>query len=63
MVFIAVQSSNFIQVSIGTSGLFLYFFAVCIIMTIFVGVFVPETHGNLYGRKIEKIVRDENIGA
>ena len=62
MVFIAVQSSNFIQVSIGTSGLFLYFFAVCLFMTIFVGVFVPETHGNLYERKIET-VRDEDIGA
>ena len=62
MVFIAVQSSNFIQVSIGTSGLFLYFFAVCLFMTIFVGVFVPETHGNLYERKIDT-VRDEDIGA
>merc|ERR1711955_76802 len=39
MVFFAVQTSSLIQGFIGTAGLFLYFFGICIFMTIFVGVF------------------------
>merc|ERR1712243_209936 len=55
MVFFAVQTSSLIQGFIGTAGLFLYFFGICIFMTIFVGVFVPETNWNLYGQKSETV--------
>ena len=50
MVFLAVQTSNIILSFVGTGGLFLYFCGVCFLMTIFVAVFVPETHGKMYNQ-------------
>ena len=50
MIFIAVQSSNILLSFIGTGGLFLYFCLICLLKTIFIVIFVPETHGNLYNQ-------------
>jgi hypothetical protein len=48
IIFAAVQTTNPIIEMVGNSGLFIYFCAVCAVNTIFIAVFVPETHGKLY---------------
>jgi len=48
LIFVAVQTTNPIIQMVGNSGLFIYFCAVCAIKTVFIAVFVPETHGKLF---------------
>jgi len=48
MIFLAVQTTHPILQLVGTSGLFVYFCAVCAVKTVFIAIFVPETHGKLY---------------
>jgi len=48
MIFSAVQTTNPIIEIIGNAGLFTYFCSVCAVNTVFIAVFVPETHGKLY---------------
>jgi len=61
MIFLAVQTSNLLIGILGTGGLFLYFCSICGLMTIFVTIFVPETHGRLYEqrRKLETFLNAE----
>ena len=48
MIFIAVQTTGPIIELVGNSGLFVFFCFVCAIKTVFVIIFVPETHGKTY---------------
>ena len=47
-IFAAVQTTNPILAAVGNSGLFIFFCAVCALNTIFIALFVPETHGKTY---------------
>ena len=51
MIFLAVQTSNIILAHLGTSGLFFYFSGICAMMTLFIALFVPETHGKTFDNK------------
>ena len=48
MIFIAVQTTTPIINLVGNSGLFVFFCSVCAVKTIFVVIFVPETHGKTF---------------
>jgi len=50
MIFLAVQTSNMIMGWLGTAGLFLYFSGICMLMTLFIAVCVPETGGKMYNQ-------------
>ena len=51
MIFIAVQTTGPIIDLVGNSGLFVFFCLVCAIKTIFVVIFVPETHGKTFAQR------------
>ena len=48
MIFLAVQSTAPILTLVGNSGLFFFFCLICTVKTIFIILFVPETHGRRY---------------
>lgn len=54
IIFLAVQTTQPIMELVGSSGLFTYFCTVCAVNTIFIAVFVPETHGKLFSDSQKK---------